>query len=136
MNDDTTGGGEGAEAGQGPPPFILYQQGDDLTTAQRGLVIWVHNLLLPVYAGEESSRAPWCPRWWEHPDAVAHLYGLWMAWQEMTSVKAGMNGPAMWHRDFLGPAMTFLRDPSGPFSGCKPGSHRPKDPPRVDVYDG
>ena len=112
--------------------FILYLDGAEYDEALEQLALWVQHLLLPVYGREVTSGAPWCPRWWAHPEAVAQLYGLWMAWQELTGPGSGMTGPAMWHRDYVNLTMTALRDPSGPFAGCKPGSHRPKEAPRVD----
>jgi hypothetical protein len=65
---------------------------------------------------------------------VAQLHGLWLAWQELTSPGAGMTGPANWHRDYLGHVMASLRDPNGPFAGCKPGAHREKETPGMDPY--
>jgi hypothetical protein len=118
------------------PPFILYLEGEEHAEALRGLAIWVRYLLIPVYGRETTSTAPWCSRWWEHQEAVAQLYGLWMAWQELTSAEAGTTGPAIWHRDHLGHVMASLRDPSGPFAGCKPGAHRAKEAPLTDAYDG
>ncbi|TQJ46535.1 MULTISPECIES: DUF4913 domain-containing protein [unclassified Streptomyces] len=114
------------------PPFILYKAGEDFVGAVADLAIWVHGLLVPVYGREISSTAPWCPRWYEHTEAVAQLYGLWMAWQDLTGSRSPLTGPAMWHRDFLTPTMNNLRDPSGLFAGCKPGQHRPKEPPPVE----
>ncbi|MDR6981211.1 hypothetical protein J2X68_007953 [Streptomyces sp. 3330] len=111
------------------PPFILYKAGAEFDSAVADLTMWVHGLLLPVYGREVSSMAPWCTRWWEHLEVVAQLYGLWMAWQELTGSKAPLTGPAAWHRDYLMPVMASLRDPSGPFAGCKPGQHRAKEPP-------
>ncbi|WP_428964159.1 DUF4913 domain-containing protein [Micromonospora fluostatini] len=115
-------------------PFILYLDGAQHLEALRMLTMWVRHLLVPVYLREVSSGAPWCPRWWLHPEAVAQLYGLWMAWQEMTRPQAGFCGPANWHRDYLGPVMNSLRDPSGPFAGCKAGTHRPKEIPQMDPF--
>lgn len=112
--------------------FILYLEGEEHRQALENLTTWVHGLLLPVYARETTSSAPWCPRWWEHQEAVAQLYGLWMAWQELTDPETGMTGPAVWHRDHLGHVMASLRDPAGPFAGCKPGGHRSKEAPQVD----
>ncbi|MET9991078.1 DUF4913 domain-containing protein [Streptomyces mutabilis] len=80
------------------------------------------------------SGAPWCPRWWEHLEAVARLHALWLAWQELTDPRAGAVGPSVWHRDHLAPAMSELRDPAGPFAGCKEGSHRAKSTPAVEPY--
>jgi hypothetical protein len=118
---------------QEEPPFILYKAGPEFGGAIEELAVWVHGLLLPVYGREVTSMAPWCSRWWEHLEAVAQLYGLWMAWQELTGSGSTLLGPASWHRDFLLPVMSSLRDPSGPFAGCKPGRHRDKEAPPIEV---
>ncbi|WP_411101369.1 DUF4913 domain-containing protein [Streptomyces sp. cmx-4-9] len=122
-----------AGAGQ-PPPFILYLDGPEYEEELQLLVTWVHALLLPVYGRETTSSAPWCPRWWEHLEAVARLHGLWLAWQELTDPAAGPSGPALWHRDHLGAVLGELRSPSGPFAGCKEGSHRAKTAPVVEAF--
>ncbi|MEU8952271.1 DUF4913 domain-containing protein [Streptomyces sp. NPDC048489] len=101
--------------------------------ALSGLAQWVHGLLLPVYGREASALAPWCSRWWEHMEAVATLYGLWMAWQDLTGDKSPLSGPAMWHRDHLQPVMLSLRNPTGPFAGCKPGRHRDRIPLEIEM---
>jgi hypothetical protein len=129
----TDGGEQAAPSG---PQFILYLEGEQHAEAMQRLALWVKYLLLPVYGREVTSLAPWCSRWWEHEEVVAQLYGLWMAWQELTSADAGLSGPAVWHRDHLGHVMNAVRDPSGPFAGCKPGSHRAKEAPGADDYEG
>lgn len=118
-----------------PPHFILYMTGPEYAQNLRQLTLWTHHVLLPVYGREVTSAAPWCSRWWEHPEAIAQLHGLWLAWGELTGPGSGMCGPANWHRDYLGPVMTTLRDPMGPFAGCKPGAHRDKEIPQVDAAD-
>ncbi|MFC0097777.1 DUF4913 domain-containing protein [Micromonospora marina] len=117
------------------PFFILYLDGPEYVEELRRLTSWVEGLLLPVYGGEVTSGAPWCPRWWEHPEAIAYLHGLWLAWQERTSPSAAPSDPALWHQNHLWPTMTALRDPNGPFAGCKPGGHRPKERPWVERDD-
>ncbi|GHE85221.1 hypothetical protein GCM10018772_05530 [Streptomyces fumanus] len=118
-----------------PPQFILYKEGPAYADALRQLTLWTHHVLLPVYGREISSTAPWCPRWWEHPEAVAQLHGLWLAWADLTGPGSVMTGPASWHRDYLLPVMNSLRDPQGPFAGCKPGMHRAKEKPPIDIID-
>ncbi len=118
-----------------PPHFILYMDGPAYTDTLRQLTLWAHHVLLPVYGREITSSAPWCSRWWDHPEAVAQFHGLWLAWAELTGPGSGLCGPANWHRDYLGPVMGVLRDPMGPFAGCKPGAHRAKDVPPVDAID-
>ncbi|MFE5141202.1 DUF4913 domain-containing protein [Streptomyces fagopyri] len=118
-----------------PPQFILYLEGPAYANSLRQLTLWTHHVLLPVYGREITSTAPWCGRWWEHPEAVAQLHALWLAWGELTGPGSAVVGPATWHRDYLTTAMTALRDPQGPFAGCKPGMHRPKEAPKVDAMD-
>ncbi len=118
------------------PAFILYLDGEEYAAEMRSLALWVSDLLLPVYGREVTSAQPWCPRWWEHLEAVARLHALWLAWQEYTDPVAGASGPAVWHRDHLGPVMSELRAPNGPFAGCRPGGHRAKAAPMVEAYDG
>ncbi|MFE2041341.1 DUF4913 domain-containing protein [Streptomyces sp. NPDC059477] len=127
--------GSGAQEPPALSPFILYMEGPAYAEALRGLTLWTHHVLLPVYGREVTSSSPWCSRWWEHPEAIAQLHGLWLAWEELTGPDASMTGPASWHRDYLPAVMDALRDPQGPFAGCKPGGHRPKEPPVVDVLD-
>ncbi|MEU6375362.1 DUF4913 domain-containing protein [Streptomyces sp. NPDC046909] len=117
------------------PRFILYLEGPAYVGALRLLTLWTHHVLLPVYGREATSAAPWCPTWWEHPEAVARLHALWMAWGALTGPGSDMAGPAVWHRDHLSPVMEALRDPQGPFAGCKEGKHRPKSQPSVETLD-
>ncbi|RIV40380.1 DUF4913 domain-containing protein [Micromonospora radicis] len=114
------------------PFFILYLEGPEYVEELRRLSFWVEGLLLPVYGGEVSSSSPWCPRWREHPEAIAYLHGLWLAWQERTGADAQASDPAHWHQNYLWPTMDMLRSPNGPFAGCKPGLHRPKERPTVE----
>ncbi|MFD7064634.1 DUF4913 domain-containing protein [Streptomyces sp. NPDC059906] len=110
------------------PQFILYLDGAEYGRALRQLTLWVHHVLLPVYGGEVTSSSLWCSTWWEHPEAIARLHGLWLAWGDLTGPGSDTSGPAVWHRDHLGPVMQTLRSPEGTFAGCKPGSHRRGDP--------
>ncbi|MBY8342458.1 MULTISPECIES: DUF4913 domain-containing protein [Streptomyces] len=123
------------EESPSPSHFILYKEGPEYVEALRQLTLWTHHVLLPVYGREVTSTQPWCSRWWEHPEAVAQLHSLWLAWGELTGPGSGMCGPANWHRDYLAPVMNSLREPMGPFAGCKPGSHRGKEKPTVDALD-
>ncbi|MEU8795431.1 DUF4913 domain-containing protein [Streptomyces sp. NPDC048643] len=123
-----------AQAPEQKPAFILYMDGPEYDEGLHRLTLWVRHLLLPVYGREVTSGAEWCSSWWKHPEAVAQFYGLWMAWQELTGPESGATGPSTWHRDHLTHILASLRDPSGPFSGCKPGRHRAKQPPEMDPF--
>jgi hypothetical protein len=105
--------------------FILALGGDAYRNELEALTAWVDHLLLPVYGREISSARPWCARWQEHPEAVARLHGLWLAWQQYTDTEAGLAGPATWHRDHLDHVMAQLRSPDGPFAACTTSMTRP-----------
>lgn len=105
--------------------FIVALGGDAYATELAALTDWVNYLFLPVYGREISSSRPWCAQWHEHPEAVARLHALWLAWQQLTDVEAGLTGPATWHRDHLDHTLVHLRAPDGPFAACTTSPGRP-----------
>nr|BFD94069.1 DUF4913 domain-containing protein [Kitasatospora sp. Xyl93] len=113
------------EPGAPAPLFILAMGGAQYAAELAGLANWVTHLLLPTYGREISSTRPWCARWYEHPEAVARLHALWLAWQQLTAAEAGRTGPSTWHRDHLDHALLQLRSPDGPFAACTTSPSRP-----------
>ncbi|MCG3039014.1 DUF4913 domain-containing protein [Streptomyces sp. S1A] len=105
--------------------FILALDEDAYAAELKALRFWVDNLLLPVYGREITTNRPWCRQWYEHPEAVARLHALWLAWQQLTDVEAGPAGPSTWHRDHLDPTLLQLRAPDGPFAACTTNPGRP-----------
>ncbi|MFJ9419987.1 DUF4913 domain-containing protein [Streptomyces sp. NPDC101227] len=105
--------------------FILALGGTAYAEELAALTNWVHHLLLPVYGREIATVRPWCQQWQEHPEAVARLHALWLAWQQLTAVKAGLTGPSTWHRDHLDPTLLQLRAADGPFGACTTSPARP-----------
>ena len=115
-----------AENGDGPASlFILALDGEKYATELAALSDWVNYLFLPVYGREISTTRPWCDQWHEHPEAVARLHALWLAWQQFTDAEAGLPGPSIWHRDHLDQTLVHLRAPDGPFSACTTSPVRP-----------
>lgn len=116
----------GAEEDTGPTSvFILALGGAEYDAEIAALRDWVNHLFLPVYGREISTTRPWCAQWEQHPEAVARLHGLWLAWQQLTDVEAGLSGPSTWHRDHLDQALVHLRAPDGPFAACTTSANRP-----------
>ncbi|MEU8913153.1 DUF4913 domain-containing protein [Streptomyces nigrescens] len=105
--------------------FILALDGTAYAEELAALTIWVRHLLLPVYGREITTSRPWCQQWHEHPEAVARLHALWLAWQQLTDIEAGPTGPSVWQRDHLDPALLQLRAPDGPFGACTTSPARP-----------
>lgn len=121
----TGGGANASKEGGSASVFILALGAKAYAEELAALTNWVHNLLLPVYGREITTGRPWCRQWQEHPEAVARLHALWLAWQQLTDVQAGLTGPSTWHRDHLDPALLQLRTPDGPFGACTTSATRP-----------
>ncbi|MFJ7946839.1 DUF4913 domain-containing protein [Streptomyces sp. NPDC096354] len=105
--------------------FILALGGEAYAVELAALSTWVNHLLLPIYGREISTTRPWCALWHEHPEAVARLHALWLAWQQFTDAEAGLPGPSTWHRDHLDQTLVHLRAPDGPFAACTTSPTRP-----------
>jgi hypothetical protein len=115
-----------ADQAEGPTSvFILALGGEAHAVELAALSDWVNYLFLPVYGREISTTRPWCDQWHEHPEAVARLHALWLAWQQLTDAEAGLSGPSTWHRDHLDQALVHLRAPDGPFAACTTSPTRP-----------
>ncbi|MCX5314759.1 DUF4913 domain-containing protein [Streptomyces sp. NBC_00154] len=125
-SDEAPAGTAGSEPADGPASvFILALGGEAHAVELAALNAWVNHLFLPVYGREISTTRPWCARWHEHPEAVARLHALWLAWQQLTDTEAGLSGPSTWHRDHLDQALVHLRAPDGPFAACTTSPNRP-----------
>lgn len=107
------------EQADGPTSVFIIALGSKAYAVElAALTDWVNYLFLPVYGREISTNRPWCAQWHEHPEAVARLHALWLAWQQFTDAEAGLSGPSTWHRDHLDQALVHLRAPDGPFAAC------------------
>lgn len=77
---------------------------------------FVRDLLAPTYRREVSPRGEsrWDPAWWRHPEAVARLEALWLAWEALRL--EGATGMSVWWRDHADYHLTVLMGPTGPFA--------------------
>jgi hypothetical protein len=64
----------------------------------------------------DSSERVWCPKWWEHPEAIARLEAMWRALEALRQDPA--TGISVWFRDHADVHMAQLMQPHGPFRGC------------------
>jgi hypothetical protein len=122
---DPTPGAGGQDPGMGESMFILALDDDAYAREVEAMTPWVDEIFLKIYGREVSSNRPWCARWPEHPEVVARLHALWLAWQALTHVEAGHAGPATWQRDHLDPTLMQLRAPDGPMGACTTHPDRP-----------
>ena len=130
------------DSGQAPTFILYFDAGSPEEDAElRALDEWVSGVLIPTYVHDVNDRRPWCSRWWEHPEAVAQLHALWLAWLELTDPDTGGHtGPSVWHRDHLDDVMARLRSPEGPFRACmidpRNPAHRPNVTTPITRYPG
>ncbi|WP_420036051.1 DUF4913 domain-containing protein [Streptomyces sp. cg28] len=107
------------------PRPILELENEEYEDELDALSDWVDDFLMRVYGAEVTTAAPWCEQWQEHPDVVAWLHALWLAYQQHKDAEAGLSGLFVWHRDFLTHAMATVRAAGGPLSACMTDPDRP-----------
>jgi len=87
------------------------------------LPAFVEGFFLEVCLRHEVSA--WCPKWWDHEEAVLRLEALWDAFEALRREPG--TGTAMWIRDYLDPTVAVLTSPeTTPFRGCdaRRGAHQ------------
>jgi hypothetical protein len=82
---------------------------------------WVSEHFAPMYARPLGGEFRWCPRWWEHAEAISRLEALWRSWETLR-VDPGL-GMATWYRDHLDTQLAVLLGNRGPFALCSPDRH-------------
>ena len=78
---------------------------------------WAVGWLFPAIRRALKAGTYWCPRWWEHPEAVWRLKALWDAWE--TARAEGGNAMSYWwtvHFDAHWAVLTSAA--TGPFASC------------------
>lgn len=89
------------------------------TPRYRDVEEWVLQFLLPHYRRPVSGEFYWCPKWWEHTEAISRLKALWYAWEEARY--GGAAAMAAWWLHFADPMLTALTDRRGVFQACVRG---------------
>jgi hypothetical protein len=115
-----------SEAGPGKPKrAALYPNA----------VEWVEKWLSPTVVRRDSSDFRWCPCWWDHPEVLARIQGLWETWEQSRH-----SAPAMleWFHIHLDYHLPRLTSPSGPMAHCKRDQHNGRGPtlPLSSVPEG
>ncbi|MBF6072711.1 DUF4913 domain-containing protein [Nocardia farcinica] len=87
----------------------------------RSLDAFVRDYLSMMYRREvvepgSAKYARWCPRWWEHGEAIGRLEALWRAFEEARHGEG--SEMSTWWLQHADPMMTELLSPNGPFKYC------------------
>lgn len=83
---------------------------------------YVTERFIPMYRRILGSEFRWCPRWWEHAEAISRLTAIWHSW-EVKRLEPGTGIPE-WYRDYLDPQLPILMGPNGPFAMCNEYEHK------------
>jgi Domain of unknown function (DUF4913) len=82
------------------------------------LIDWVHRTVTAITARPLRGEHAWCPRWYEHPEALFRFTALHRAWTELAPEPGA--ALSIWIRDHLDPCLRELLSPPGPFVDCTP----------------
>lgn len=89
---------------------------------------WVQDVLTPYYLREPSTTSLWCGYWYTHPEAVARLWALYLAWRhlihELDDDEDPLVGAIAWQLEHLDKTLEQLRSPTGPFASCSSSPDR------------
>ncbi len=82
---------------------------------------WVEEVFVWHFTRDHQTQAwYWCPKWWDHVEAVSRLTALWWAWESMHNSTPPGTGLAGWYHE-LDHQLPILMGPQGPFRLCKAG---------------
>jgi hypothetical protein len=132
MNRNAGGWATGHPESGGGKRFLLLDDPESAEKAVAELEQWVDGLLVPVYQ-RHDTRGSWCGQWYEHPDVVAYLHGLYLAWGELVA-GGGPLGAVRWHREYLEPVLAYVQHRDGPLSRCSSVNAGDQHTPPDQVY--
>jgi hypothetical protein len=83
---------------------------------------WVKTWLGGIIERRNSNTKRWCPRWFEHPEAVARIWQMYMGYRQVKDSGNALDF-SNWMLDHLDRHIDRLMAADGPFSGCSPTRH-------------
>lgn len=87
---------------------------------------WVEDWFAAHFARGTLTTYRWCPRWWDHNEAVLYLTALWRSWERAR--RDSDEGIAKWLTHFAYPIVRELLDYDGTFSNCTSDYHSTPTP--------
>ncbi|MBR5951329.1 MAG: DUF4913 domain-containing protein [Actinomycetaceae bacterium] len=74
-----------------------------------------------IYRRNIGGLMKWCPRWFDHPEALLHMSYLHASWEEANA--KGAAALARWTIEIGYPMMDRLMHDKGPFDSCDDGHY-------------
>jgi hypothetical protein len=91
----------------------------------KNVVDWVENWLAPTVVRRDNNDVRWCASWWDHPEVISRLQGLWETWEQSRSTPAAMLD---WYQQHLDHHFARITSPNGPMAHCKRDEHNGRGP--------
>ena len=91
---------------------------------------WVNGYFVHCYVRPLGGEWRWCPRWWDHAEAITRLEALWRSWEALT--RDPSLGMAAWLVQHLDQQLPLLMGNRGPFARCSEDRHEPAKPLRSE----
>ena len=81
---------------------------------------WVTGWLAPIVVRQPSQDFIWCSHWWDHPEVLTRITGLWETWE--SARLGGATAINDWLATQLDHHLAVITSSGGPFFRCKPSS--------------
>lgn len=81
---------------------------------------WVTGWLAPIIVRQPTQDFLWCSHWWDHPEVLTRITGLWETWE--TARLGGATTINDWLATQLDHHLAIITTSSGPFYRCKPAT--------------
>ncbi len=81
---------------------------------------WVTGWLAPIIVRQPTQDFLWCAQWWDHPEVLTRITGLWETWE--AARLGGATAINDWLATQLDHHLAVITNASGPFYRCKPTS--------------
>lgn len=103
------GDGEDEEPGYEPAPAIDHRA---------AFLGWFDEHFNTVEVSGDRERAPWCPEWWLHPEVVARLWALYLAWINVDASESVAALSDWWLNHWDRHRAVLFDGQTGPFREC------------------
>jgi hypothetical protein len=101
-----------------PAPGVVEEPEDIPEPLFDGPEQWVTGWLAPIIVRQPTQDFLWCAHWWDHPEVLTRITGLWESWE--AARLGGATAINDWMATQLDHHLAVITTASGPFYRCKP----------------
>lgn len=115
--------GPGGEVGpfRGDPGDDDQEEAAERIDYRAAFLDWFDEHFNTVEVSGDRERAPWCPEWWLHPEVVARLWALYLAWINVEASESVAALSDWWLNHWDRHRAILFDGQTGPFRECDAG---------------